>query len=161
MTLKHFALAFQSPLREYNILFTIGKSGESSYVKPSLYCLKHKSPRFKPHNSVACRALTNDHVFAQFGNLNYDKAIMVEPPPNQDTRLRPLATEQVRQMISSTMDSLNVQYGNLSAQLKDLKTQFKEIILLLQGKINETGSKVNSLSTKVNITQQSVADLSK
>ncbi|KAL6211174.1 hypothetical protein ACLB2K_016401 [Fragaria x ananassa] len=59
-------------------------------------------------------------------------------------------------MIAMTIDSLNVQYGNLSAQLRDLKAQNKEIVLLLQQKIDKTCSMVDSFNTKVD-----VADLSK
>ncbi|KAL6202022.1 hypothetical protein ACLB2K_025733 [Fragaria x ananassa] len=132
----------------------IGKTEEAPYQKPQLSCLKHRSPRYKPHNSAACRSLNQEQVLAQFGHPDFSETIMVDSQPNQDAGSTPSSgqilqainilqghmmdlsaqAKQDRALLRATHDKLYV----LSKDHGHLDGQFTETMGLVEGSLQQT-----------------------
>ncbi|KAL6191780.1 hypothetical protein ACLB2K_038169 [Fragaria x ananassa] len=113
----------------------------SPYERPSISCLKHKTPQYKPHNSAACRSLTQEEVFARFGNPNHTETTMTGSRPTPDAGPT-LPTDEVHRMF----EELKSDFGSHKNEFGSLK--------------NEFGSLRSELGSKVDTTQQNFQDLS-
>ncbi|KAL6200000.1 hypothetical protein ACLB2K_029782 [Fragaria x ananassa] len=117
--------------REFTFLAIIGKSDNSPYRRPSLSCLKHKAPQYKPHNSAACRSLAKEEILTRFGNPDHTKSTMANSQPIPEAG-HTLSIEEVRRMF------------------EELRSDLK----------NEIGALRREFGLKVEETQQTVQDLS-
>ncbi|KAL6214785.1 hypothetical protein ACLB2K_014217 [Fragaria x ananassa] len=98
-------------------------------MKPQLFCLKHRSPQYKPHDSVASRSLTAEQVLAQFGNPNISETTMVGSQPTQGTGYA-LPMEQILQMfeeLKGRLEATSIQQSitDLAEKVNDLAEQVK------------------------------------
>ncbi|KAL6184932.1 hypothetical protein ACLB2K_041067 [Fragaria x ananassa] len=101
---------------EFTFLIIIEKSDDSPYRRPSISCLKHKSPQYKPHNSAACRSLTKEEILARFGNPDHTKTTMADSRPTSDAGPT-LSTEEVRKMFEELRSDLKNEIGALRSEL--------------------------------------------
>ncbi|KAL6188782.1 hypothetical protein ACLB2K_040173 [Fragaria x ananassa] len=82
---------------------------------------------YKPHNSAACRSLTQEQILAQFGNPDFSETAMVCSQPTQDTGSAP-PMERISQMFEQLTSK------NLATQqsVVDLTEQVKQEKNLMQ-----------------------------
>ncbi|KAL6211999.1 hypothetical protein ACLB2K_017222 [Fragaria x ananassa] len=64
----------------------IEKPEVTPYKKSQPSCLKHRSLRYKPHNSAACHSFTQEQVLAHFGNPDFSETAMAGSQHYQDKR---------------------------------------------------------------------------